>query len=113
MNQYEDKANRRQVWEHRFYFKENGGYYMKVYYKPKNRFWKIMHKLGLIKTQVPIAEIENSPMDWQYLYVEIVDGLKVKSIFSTTNGIKTFRISIPNETANKYEAIISFERLYS
>jgi hypothetical protein len=52
-------------------------------------------------------------MDWQYLYVEIVDGLKVKSIFSTTNGIKTFRISIPNETANKYETMISFERLYS
>lgn len=113
MNQYEDKANKRQVWEQRFDFKENGGYYMKVYYKPKNKFWNFLHKLGLIRTETPIAEIENRPMDWEYLNIEIANDLKARSIFVTTNGVKTFRMSISNQTAEKYEIRVNFEKLYS
>lgn len=114
MKHYEDKGNRKQVWEQHFDFKESGGYYLKIKYGPKNWFWKILHSLGLIHTQGPIAEIEQEPMNWEYIDVNFTkSNLKASGIFLTREGVKMFRMTIPNETVEKYDVNISFERLYS
>lgn len=111
---YEDKGNRRYVWERRLDFKENGGYYLIVEYKPKNLLWKILHKIGLIRAQEPIAEIEHSPMHWEYIEINFAkSNLKGLGIFCTHEGIKAFRMTIPNETVHKYEVKVFFKKLYN
>jgi len=111
---YEDKINRRFVWEKHLDFKENGGYFLIIEYEPKNLFWKILHKIGLIRANVPIAEIEQTPMNWEYVDVRFAkSNLKASGIFLTHQGVKMFRMTIANETAKKYNVKVYCERLYS
>jgi hypothetical protein len=113
MRHYEDRSKKSQVIEQNFNFAENGGYYIELYYKPRNRFWSILHKLGIIKAKTPIAEIEQMPTDWEYLNFQPENGLKSRSIFLTTRGRKTLRFFFPDETAKKYRIKIFIEKLYN
>lgn len=114
MRKYEDKQSRRHVWEHQFQFNEKGGYYLKVHYKPKNRFWKLLHKIGIIQAEAPISEIEQKPMDWEYINVKFTQSdLEGSGAFLTREGTKSFRMTLPNETVRKFDIEICFERLYS
>ena len=113
MKNYEDKANGRHVWEQYLDFRDEGGYYLKIYYEPKNLFWKFLHKVKLIRAEEPVAEIEHAPMDWRWIGLNFKKELKVSGIFIVRGGVKLFRMSIPNRTTDRYNVKISFEKMYS
>ncbi len=113
MKYYEDRANKRHVWEENFDFIENGGYFLNITYSPSNIFWKLLHKFKLIKTEEPVAEIQTGPMNWEYICVNLTNNLEAKGLFLTTKGVRTVRMTFPHSVVFKYEVKINLERLYS
>jgi hypothetical protein len=114
MKDCEYSMNGLKILERKIYFEDDGGYVFDIHYIPSNFFWKIIHKLGLISPELPVAEIENGHMCWEYLEVIKQDRLKSKIIFKPKGrGAKTVRFVIPKDTSSKYRIRIFLDNLYN
>jgi hypothetical protein len=114
MRDYEDKINGLQIWERKVSFEDTYTCVFHIYYEPANFFWKIMDKLRLISPEIPIVEIENDFMCWEYLEIRKQDRLRSKIIFKPkSQGTKTLRFAALKDTANRYKIRIVFDRLYN
>lgn len=110
---YEDKPNKKSIIETKLNFAENGGYFVKISYMPRNFFYRALYRLGFIDFYDVLVEVESGALNWEYVHLKHHKPKEVRGIFTTYQGNKNIRISIPIGMEKKFDINFDVYRAYS
>lgn len=110
-----DHTIKTNAWNKIFNLEENGGYVLTISFEPKNRILKFLNKLGFIKPECPIVEKNTIPFMGEYICLEMdkKHPLEAKGVFWSVRGQLPIKVTIPTNTAKKFDIYIRFNKLYS